>query len=427
MPKNKKPAKKKVNNKKKPVKKPKAKKMPKKIPIDLTPQVIYRTVNNTDPKPNTAENELIKKQAEEAKKQAEDIKKENDLMLKRMADEQMNQQRQQAVKDSVRFKKHAMEMKQLKEEHEQKLNDHKYYQHKELANFGRGLEEHQNNVTLALENQMERQHQLGNQLDNIVTLRKDDIRSAFDGALNEYNKKFNKPIKTYDDVSIEENDYPPFDDLSVDENYNYGKQKEIKNSPSFLTPQKIKTNILFSPQYSGGVKLNNDEHTTQLHNPNDDNSTTSGFYPNEEIQSYLSGSVKADEIRSVTDDGLGRNTIAREANNDVVSVKAESVKAVNPTFAEDVDDEEEEEDEPVVKKEKKIKYKLNQLFTDSQLKLYKDNPKKLYADMCKKMDQTPKSNNRWYGREYRAESNKLAQQYIKILAQEDEVGEDIYS
>lgn len=113
------------------------------------------------------------------------------------------------------------------------------------------------------------------------------------------------------------------EDIYTNENYNYGEQKDNKTSPYFQTPQKIIKKSLFSPQYSGGgLKLNNDENTTKLYDPKDDVSTTGYFNPGEEIQSYLSDD-NDDETRSVTDDGLGRNTIARE---------------VIPTVAEDDDE-----------------------------------------------------------------------------------------
>lgn len=51
---------------------------PRKIPVDLTPQIIYRERVVPESKPTTAENELILKRAQEESKRAEDNKKQFD-------------------------------------------------------------------------------------------------------------------------------------------------------------------------------------------------------------------------------------------------------------------------------------------------------------------------------------------------------------
>jgi hypothetical protein len=77
-----------VKTVKPPAKKAKTIRPPSRIPVDMTPQVVYRQVPiAADPKPNTAENELVKKRAEEELKRAE----ENTKLQLELRDQQATQ------------------------------------------------------------------------------------------------------------------------------------------------------------------------------------------------------------------------------------------------------------------------------------------------------------------------------------------------
>jgi hypothetical protein len=180
---------------------------PKKIPINMTPQVVYRQAP-VEPKPNTAENELILKRAQEESKRAEENRKVQE--------------------------------------------DLKAQQERQIVVLAKDLREHQDNVNTTLENQMENQHQLATQLDNQVALHNENVKQQVGNAYVHlhYHKNVSEPKVTHPSSQSKQS-------ISIspaNSSYNYGTQlSEVGDDTKSLNVQSLNelNNIHQTPASKG--------------------------------------------------------------------------------------------------------------------------------------------------------------------------------
>ncbi len=99
----KKPVKKVVRKVKAPKKPPSKAPMPRSIPVNMTPQVVYREKTSTAPTTTTAENELVKVRAEEKLKRSEENIKRQEEELEEAKTEQKREMRNTLGKLSAQF------------------------------------------------------------------------------------------------------------------------------------------------------------------------------------------------------------------------------------------------------------------------------------------------------------------------------------